>query len=69
MPNWIYQMNRVRVRREEKLILDDVTLGFQPGHWFWFEGNFAGYQHNRVDRFGVDSIRPHRTVHRKLTRD
>jgi ATPase subunit of ABC transporter with duplicated ATPase domains len=28
---WIYQMNRVRVSRGDKLILDDVTLAFLPG--------------------------------------
>ncbi|MGH3828376.1 MAG: energy-dependent translational throttle protein EttA, partial [Pseudonocardiaceae bacterium] len=28
---WIYQLNRVRVSRGDKLILDDVTLSFLPG--------------------------------------
>lgn len=28
---WIYQMNRARVARGEKVILDDVTLAFLPG--------------------------------------
>ena len=28
---WIYQMNRVRVSRGDKLILDDVTLALLPG--------------------------------------
>ena len=28
---WIYQLNRARVVRGEKLILDDVTLSFLPG--------------------------------------
>ena len=28
---WIYQMDRVRVARGEKVILDDVTLTFLPG--------------------------------------
>jgi len=28
---WIYQMNRVRVSRGDKLILNDVTLTFLPG--------------------------------------
>ncbi len=27
---WIYQLNRVRVVRGEKVILDDVTLSFLP---------------------------------------
>ena len=39
-----------------------------PGNWYWFEGNFAAYQENRVARLGEDAARPHR-IHRKLTRD
>ena len=39
-----------------------------PGNWYWFEGNFAAYQENRVARLGEDAAQPHR-VHRKLTRD
>lgn len=38
-------------------------------NWFWFEGNFADYEENKVSRLGVDLARPHRTAHRKLTRD
>ncbi|MCO1582635.1 MULTISPECIES: energy-dependent translational throttle protein EttA [unclassified Crossiella] len=36
--------------------------------WFWFEGNFEGYEKNKVDRLGADAARPHRVTHRKLTR-
>ena len=39
-----------------------------PGTWYWFEGNFASYQENRVARLGEDAAKPHR-IHRKLTRD
>ena len=39
-----------------------------PGNWYWFEGNFAAYQENRVARLGEDAAQPHR-IHRKLTRD
>ena len=39
-----------------------------PGAWRWFEGNFADYQADRVNRLGADAARPHR-IHRKLTRD
>lgn len=39
-----------------------------PGRWFWYEGNFEGYQENRIARLGPDAARPHR-LHRKLTRD
>lgn len=36
--------------------------------WFWFEGNFGAYEENKVERLGVDAVRPHRVTHRKLTR-
>jgi len=36
--------------------------------WFWFEGNFAAYEANKVERLGADAARPHRVTHRKLTR-
>jgi ATP-binding cassette ChvD family protein len=39
------------------------------GRWFWFEGNFAAYEANKVERLGIDAARPHRVTHRKLTRD
>jgi ATP-binding cassette ChvD family protein len=37
--------------------------------WFWFEGNFGGYEENKVARLGADAARPHRVTHRRLTRD
>ncbi|NYJ06974.1 energy-dependent translational throttle protein EttA [Petropleomorpha daqingensis] len=37
--------------------------------WFWFEGNFADYEKNKVERLGVEAARPHRATYRKLTRD
>ncbi|WP_016699608.1 energy-dependent translational throttle protein EttA [Actinoalloteichus spitiensis] len=40
-----------------------------PAQWFWFEGNFEGYEQNKVERLGVEAARPHRVTHRKLTRD
>ncbi|MBY9076673.1 energy-dependent translational throttle protein EttA [Nocardioides sp. WL0053] len=39
------------------------------GKWFWFEGNFAAYEANKVERLGAEAARPHRVTHRKLTRD
>ena len=39
-----------------------------PGRWYWYEGNFEGYQENRIARLGPEASRPHR-LHRKLTRD
>jgi ATP-binding cassette ChvD family protein len=40
-----------------------------PARWFWFEGNFAAYEANKVDRLGAEAARPHRVTYRKLTRD
>jgi len=40
-----------------------------PAKWFWFEGNFAGYEENKVARLGLEAARPHRVTYRKLTRD
>ncbi|UAL29018.1 energy-dependent translational throttle protein EttA [Nocardioides rotundus] len=40
-----------------------------PAKWFWFEGNFAAYEANKVERLGEEAARPHRVTHRRLTRD
>lgn len=39
------------------------------GQWFWFEGNFEGYEANKIERLGEDAARPHSVTYRKLTRD
>ncbi|EFU82510.1 ATP-binding cassette protein, ChvD family [Mobiluncus holmesii ATCC 35242] len=39
-----------------------------PAKWFWFEGNFEGYEANKIQRLGPEAARPHRVVYRKLTR-
>jgi ATPase subunit of ABC transporter with duplicated ATPase domains len=39
-----------------------------PARWFWFEGNFASYEANKVERLGVEAARPHRVTYRRLTR-
>ena len=36
--------------------------------WFWFEGNFADYEVNKLERLGPEAARPHRSTHRRLTR-
>ena len=41
----------------------------EPANWYWFEGNFAAYEENKVERLGEDAARPHRVTHRRLTRD
>ncbi|RHA44321.1 energy-dependent translational throttle protein EttA [Cellulomonas rhizosphaerae] len=40
-----------------------------PSNWYWFEGNFASYEENKVERLGADAARPHRVTYRKLRRD
>jgi ATP-binding cassette ChvD family protein len=40
-----------------------------PSRWFWFEGNFASYEDNKVERLGAEAARPHKVTYRKLTRD
>ncbi|MBN9223424.1 MAG: energy-dependent translational throttle protein EttA [Microbacterium sp. SCN 70-27] len=40
-----------------------------PDQWYWFEGNFEAYEANKIERLGPDAANPHRSTHRKLTRD
>jgi ATPase subunit of ABC transporter with duplicated ATPase domains len=40
-----------------------------PARWFWFEGNYASYEANKIERLGAEAARPHRVTHRRLTRD
>ena len=40
-----------------------------PANWFWFEGNFADYEVNKVECLGEEAARPHSVTYRKLTRD
>lgn len=37
--------------------------------WFWFEGNFADYEANKIERLGAEAARPHASKHRRLRRD
>jgi ATP-binding cassette ChvD family protein len=39
-----------------------------PARWFWYEGNFADYEANKIERLGLEAARPHRVTYRKLTR-
>ena len=41
----------------------------KPDQWYWFEGNFEAYEENKIERLGPDAAKPHRSTHRKLTRD
>ncbi|MFV0453148.1 MAG: energy-dependent translational throttle protein EttA [Propioniciclava sp.] len=38
-------------------------------NWFWFEGNFADYEANKIQRLGAEAARPHASKHRRLKRD
>jgi len=40
-----------------------------PDQWYWFEGNFEAYEANKIERLGADAANPHRSTHRRLTRD
>jgi ATP-binding cassette ChvD family protein len=40
-----------------------------PAKWFWYEGNYEDYEANKITRLGAEAARPHRTTHRRLTRD
>ena len=40
----------------------------EQAEWFWFEGNFADYEANKIARLGAEAARPHRATHRRLTR-
>ncbi|WP_433421497.1 energy-dependent translational throttle protein EttA [Microtetraspora malaysiensis] len=61
------------ITSHDRWFLDRIAthiLAWEGGsNWFWFEGNFADYEKNKVDRLGVDAARPHRVTYRKLTRD
>ena len=37
--------------------------------WFWFEGNFADYETNKIARLGEEASRTHASRYRRLTRD
>jgi ATP-binding cassette ChvD family protein len=39
-----------------------------PASWYWFEGNFAAYEENKIQRLGPEAAAPHASVHRRLTR-
>lgn len=41
----------------------------EPDKWFWFEGNFASYEANKIERLGEEAARPHSVTYRKLIRD
>ncbi len=62
----------VVVVSHDRWFLDRVSthiLAYEgESKWFWFEGNFASYEENKISRLGIDASRPHRVTYRKLTR-
>ena len=40
-----------------------------PSNWYWYEGNFEGYEANKIARLGPEAAKPSRVTYRKLTRD
>ena len=60
------------ITSHDRWFLDRVAthiLAYEgDSQWFWFEGNFEGYERNKIDRLGPEAARPHRTTYRKLTR-
>ncbi|MEU4829396.1 energy-dependent translational throttle protein EttA [Streptosporangium sp. NPDC023615] len=61
------------ITSHDRWFLDRIAthiLAWEEGsNWFWFEGNYAEYEKNKVERLGADAARPHRVTYRKLTRD
>ncbi|MFI0355076.1 energy-dependent translational throttle protein EttA [Actinomadura sp. 9N407] len=60
------------ITSHDRWFLDRIAthiLAWEEGsNWFWFEGNFADYEKNKIERLGADATRPHRVTHRKLKR-
>jgi ATP-binding cassette ChvD family protein len=60
------------ITAHDRWFLDRIAthiLAWEGGAtWFWFEGNFAAYEANKIERLGVEAARPHRVTHRRLTR-
>ena len=56
----------------DRWFLDKVAtniLAYEgDSQWLWFEGNFEGYEKNKIERLGAEAARPHRATYRKLTR-
>ncbi|GAA3825435.1 energy-dependent translational throttle protein EttA [Sphaerisporangium flaviroseum] len=61
------------ITSHDRWFLDRIAthiLAWEGGsNWFWYEGNFADYEKNKIERLGADAARPHRVTYRKLTRD
>jgi ATPase subunit of ABC transporter with duplicated ATPase domains len=60
------------ITSHDRWFLDRVAthiLAWEGGaNWYWFEGNFASYEENKIGRLGEEAARPHRVTYRKLAR-
>jgi len=60
------------ITSHDRWFLDRVAthiLAWEGGaSWLWFEGNFEGYEKNKIERLGPEAARPHRVTYRRLTR-
>jgi ATP-binding cassette ChvD family protein len=60
------------ITSHDRWFLDRVAthiLAWEGGaDWYWFEGNFAAYQQDKIARLGEEAARPHRVTHRQLSR-
>ncbi|MCS0603698.1 energy-dependent translational throttle protein EttA [Streptomyces sp. LP11] len=60
------------ITAHDRWFLDRVAthiLAWEGGaDWYWFEGNHADYQANKLDRLGAEAAHPHRVTHRRLVR-
>ncbi|PZS05957.1 MAG: energy-dependent translational throttle protein EttA [Pseudonocardiales bacterium] len=60
------------ITSHDRWFLDRVAthiLSYEgESRWFWFEGNYADYEANKVTRLGAEAARPHRATYRRLTR-
>jgi ATP-binding cassette ChvD family protein len=54
------------ITSHDRWFLDRIAthiLAWEEGsNWFWFEGNFADYEKNKIERLGADAARPHRVT-------
>ncbi|MFP4010279.1 MAG: energy-dependent translational throttle protein EttA [Spirochaetaceae bacterium] len=61
----------VMVISHDRWFLDRVSthlIAFEEDGAFWYDGNWSEYAEHRRERYGERADRPHRFVHRSLTR-
>ena len=60
------------ITSHDRWFLDRVAthiLAWEGGaDWYWYEGNFAAYEQDKIARLGAEAARPHRVTYRKLAR-